>query len=120
MSSPSTPLRAAPIVADRYEIQGKLGSGGLGTVYRVWDALEKRQVALKVLRAERLLEDSISKMQREFQLIASLRHPRIAKAYDFGYLEPVHVPYYTREYISGEPVSSTKYQVPSTKYQRLT
>ena len=106
MSTSPTPLELSPIVAGRYSIRGKLGAGGLGVVYLAWDPVEQRRVALKVLRGERLLADPVGRMQREFRAVASLRHPRIAAAYDFGYLDSSHVPYYTREYIAGEPLSS--------------
>jgi len=42
-------------------------------------------------------------MQDEFRAVASLRHPRLARAYDFGYTEG-GLPYYTREYVPGVPI----------------
>jgi serine/threonine-protein kinase len=87
-------------------VQRELGSGSLGTVYLALDREKKRLVALKVLRMDRLTEAAISGMQLEFRAISSLRHPRIAEAYDFGYTEQGRVPFYTREYIPGVPLAA--------------
>ena len=76
----------------------------MGTVYLAYDRTARRPVALKVIRTERLIADAVSRMQEEFTAVASLRHPQIASAHDFGYLEGGGVPFYTREYIEGSPL----------------
>jgi serine/threonine-protein kinase len=62
-----------------YRILGKLGSGGMGEVYRAEDTKLKRQVAIKVLR-EAFTQDSerMKRFEREAQVLASLNHPNIA------------------------------------------
>src|SRR2546422_10660607 len=96
---------AGLFVSARYRVLRKLGSGSLGTVYLAHDTASDCRVALKVLRAERLGPEVLEQMQSEFQAIASLRHPQIAAAFDFGYTEEARVPFYTREYIEGTPLA---------------
>ena len=92
------------LLVGRYEIRRKLGSGSLGAVYQAWDQAEERLVALKVLRTEQLLANALPRIQEEFRAIASLRHPQIARAHDFGFTEEEDLPFFTREYIEGTPL----------------
>src|SRR5262245_60534517 len=100
-----SPGPAAPsgTISGRYLLRRKLGSGSTGTVYLAQDRVRDALVALKVIRAERVTSKSIALLQKEFRAIASLRHPQIAAAYDFGYTEG-GLPFYTREYIPGLPL----------------
>ncbi len=91
------------VLAGRYRIESKLGSGGTGTVYRAHDNIADRTVALKVVRKRPLDPAVLESLQLEFESIASLRHPQIASAYDFGYSEE-GLPFYTREYVDGRPL----------------
>ena len=69
----------------RYEIKDELGKGGMATVYRAFDPLSKRQVAIKVLPRELLHDASFrARFDREAQTIASLEHPAIVPVHDFG------------------------------------
>ena len=73
---------------ERYEIRGRLGQGGLGTVYRAWDRNLKREVAIKRIRIKE--EDEYSEkeatrqMERETGALATLQHPNIVTVYDYG------------------------------------
>src|SRR5690242_5361536 len=65
-----------------YEIVGRLGSGGMGEVYRAHDTVLKRQVALKVLPTEFARDSArLVRFQREAEVLASLNHPNIAHLY---------------------------------------
>ena len=70
----------------RYEIREELGIGGMATVYRAYDPLFERDVALKILKRE-LLEDSQLKerFERETKIIARLEHSAIVPVHDVGY-----------------------------------
>src|SRR5216684_3617183 len=75
----------------RYRFLRLLGGGGMGEVYLMQDARMKRQVAIKVLRAEEALyadheqvTSSIRLFEREARAIAVLDHPNILPLYDFG------------------------------------
>jgi DNA-binding NtrC family response regulator/tetratricopeptide (TPR) repeat protein len=104
MSTSPTPQVQPAIIAGRYAIVRKLGAGSVGTVYLVFDQVERREVALKLLRTEALIARSAARIQEEFRAIAALEHPQIAKAHDFGYSERDGVPYYTREHVEGRPL----------------
>ena len=69
----------------RYEVRGRLGSGGMASVYRGWDPLFRREVAIKVL-AERISGDAAfrARFQREAYAVAGLEHHAIVPVYDFG------------------------------------
>ncbi len=69
----------------QYEIVALLGRGGMATVYRARQLNIKREVAIKVIRAD-LAEtaDFIKRFEREAETIASLRHPYILKLFDYG------------------------------------
>jgi eukaryotic-like serine/threonine-protein kinase len=74
-------LLAGSMMAE-YRIAGKLGSGGMGEVYRATDTKLQRQVALKVLASELAQNDTWkSRFQREARVLASLNHPHIAAIY---------------------------------------
>ncbi len=92
-------------VAGRYTLRRKLGSGSVGTVYLAQDAVRGEEVALKLIRTERLSSSAVRSMQQEFRAISSLGHRQIASAYDFGYTDE-GLPYYTREYVPGVPLPS--------------
>ena len=65
-----------------YEIQGPLGAGGMGEVYRAIDTNLKRAVAIKVLPDALAADaDRLARLQREAEVLASLNHPHIAQIY---------------------------------------
>ena len=78
--SPSSPRpHGHGTLLGRYVIRERLGEGSLGAVYKVWDEVSERLVALKILRTEQALGEASSRMEEEFRAIASLRHPQIAR-----------------------------------------
>ena len=80
-SSSSVPER----IADRYELRALLGSGAMGTVWRAWDTVLGREVAIKRVRHETGgRAEPIDGLLREASLLASLQHPNIVTAYDAG------------------------------------
>lgn len=89
----------------RYEIKSELGRGGMATVYRAWDPLFEREVALKVLPPELLHADPQFKLrfEREAKIIASLEHPSIVPVYDVG--DDTGQPYFVMRYMSGGSLS---------------
>ena len=94
-----------PVKIGRYEIRSELGRGGMATVYRGWDTLFEREVAVKVLPRELLHSDPQFKLrfEREAKIIASLEHPSIVPVYDVG--EDEGQPYFVMRYMSGGSLS---------------
>lgn len=68
-----------------YVIESILGTGGMGTVYRVRHRTLPRSVALKVLQTQLSADPSVrARFDREADLIAGLKHPHIVDVYDRG------------------------------------
>ncbi|HQR40063.1 MAG TPA: serine/threonine-protein kinase, partial [Blastocatellia bacterium] len=89
------------IIADRYRVDARIGEGGMGTVYRATQLNLKRTVALKVIRAQYLgNETAVGRFEREAHAIASLKHPNIITIYDFG-MSPDIGMYIVMEYLAG-------------------
>lgn len=91
-------------MAGRYVVEKKLGVGSMGSVYLALDEATRSRIALKVIRGDRLTPRAVAGLQAEFQTFSTLRHPQIARALDFGYLEKGGAPFYTREYVPGMPL----------------
>lgn len=92
-------------LADRYEILEKIGSGGMGDVYKAYDKRLDRIVALKVLKSEYNEDESfVRKFRRESLAAASISHPNIVSIYDVGseILEGQTYYYIVMEYIDGK------------------
>jgi protein kinase-like protein len=94
-----------PVKIGRYEIKSELGRGGMATVYRGYDPLFEREVAVKVLPSELLHSDPQFKLrfEREAKIIASLEHPSIVPVYDVG--DDNGQPYFVMRYMSGGSLS---------------
>jgi serine/threonine protein kinase len=92
---------AEGLLSDRYELQDRLGSGGMSTVYRAVDRILERTVAVKIL-AEHLSDDErfVARFRREALAVAKLIHPNIVQVYDTGVDRGRH--YIVMEYIEGK------------------
>ena len=87
-----------------YRILEKLGSGGMGEVYRARDAQLGREVALKVLPAQLLADDSARKLLiREARTASALNHPNLCTIHDVGETEGRS--YIVMEYVKGRPLA---------------
>lgn len=84
----------------RYEILARIGGGGMALVYKAYDSLLQRNVAIKVLREQFVHdEEFIQRFRREARSAASLSHPNVVSIYDVGQDEDTH--YIVMEYIEG-------------------
>jgi serine/threonine protein kinase len=93
-------VTTAGILSDRYELEDRLGSGGMSNVYMATDRILERTVAVKVL-AEHLSDDErfVARFRREALAVAKLIHPNIVQVYDTGIDEGRH--YIVMEYVEG-------------------
>lgn len=76
------------ITLGRYQIQERLGAGGMARVYKAWDTNLDRLVAIKILH-EHLADDPTFKerFEREAKFVAGFNHPNIVQVYDFDSVE---------------------------------
>lgn len=87
------------IIANRYQIEHELGTGGMGTVYRGVDIQLNQTVAIKQLKAELARPDLIERFQREGEALRDLNHPNIVKMLDMVEQDGLH--YLVMEYVAG-------------------
>lgn len=99
-------------IANRYHLLERLGTGGMGEVYRAQDRLTGDTVALKrVIRKPsqniRSTQEYHVALAQEFKLLASLRHPHIISVRDYGF-DDQRLPFYTMDLLR-DPVSIVDY-----------
>src|SRR5438034_462266 len=93
------------LIAERYELEELVGTGGMSSVYRAHDRLLERDVALKVLH-EQFGEDGdhVERFRREARAVAKLSHPNIVTVIDRG--EQDGRQFIVFEYVAGENLKS--------------
>ncbi len=93
------------VIANRYEVQSELGSGGFGLTLKCQDQKFRRTVALKLMHA-RLREDKDARRRFELEALALSRidHPNVVQVYDMGET-PEGEPYFAMEFVEGKLVS---------------
>lgn len=100
----------------KYEIVEKIGHGGFGTVYKAWDPVIKRNVAIKTCEVGN--KDVRNRFFREAQLAGGLQHPNITMIYEFGF--EGDVPYMVQEFLNGEDLDQIiKRRAPLTLQEKL-
>ena len=108
MTAPSDrPLaaRLADALGDAYTIEGEIGRGGMGVVYRARDERLQRRVAIKVLPPELAFQQDIrQRFTREAQTAARLSHPHIVPIHSVG--EGQNLVYFVMGYVDGESLAA--------------
>lgn len=95
-------LEPGSVIADRYEVLGHIGAGGMGVVLRVVDrVLENKVIALKLLYRDNSDDKiSLARFRNEVLLARELDHPNIVRLYDLG--KTANGDYFiTMEYVEG-------------------
>jgi DNA-binding SARP family transcriptional activator/Tfp pilus assembly protein PilF len=96
------------LLGDRYRLDAEIGRGGVGTVYRAYDTLLERGVAVKVLSAATLSAESRTRLLREAQAAAKLNHPNVVSVYDAG--KARGVPFIVMELVEGDSLHERRLQ----------
>jgi serine/threonine-protein kinase len=92
------------LVADRYRLIARLGTGGMATVYLARHVVIERLNAIKLLHTE-LATNELQKGRflREARAVNRINHPNIVEILDYG--ESEHLVYLVMEYVPGEPLT---------------
>ncbi|MDP1846529.1 MAG: protein kinase [Solirubrobacteraceae bacterium] len=93
------------LVSHRYRLDAQVGIGGMSTVYRAFDTVLERQVAIKLMHREIAGDsDQLERFRREARAVAQLNHPHVVGVIDAGEEgDPDHpTPYIVFEYVEGE------------------
>jgi serine/threonine protein kinase len=106
----TTDLPGSSLLAGRYRLVERLGAGGMSVVWRGFDEVLGRQVAVKVLPPSTSTDPAFRRRLRaEAQAAARLSHPNITNVYDYGEATTVDgepVPYVVMELIDGESLAA--------------
>ncbi|HEY4263037.1 MAG TPA: protein kinase [Schlesneria sp.] len=101
-----------PLIDD-YEIEGVIGRGGMGVVYKATHLKLNRLVALKMLLSGPYASpQEVARFVRESRAVAELQHPHIVQVYDVGDLETR--PYFTMEFLEGGSLAQKLAGVPQS------
>ena len=88
------------VVGDRYEIQEIIGIGGMSVVYKAYDRIDDRIVAVKILKDEYMANEEFRmRFKNESKAISVLSHPNIVKVFDVSFGDDVQ--YIVMEYVEG-------------------
>jgi eukaryotic-like serine/threonine-protein kinase len=92
------------VLNDRYEIQNRIGRGGMADVFLARDVLLDRPVAIKVLFPEYATDPNfVERFRREAQSAANLNHPNIVSVYDWGKYSNTY--FMAMEYVQGRTLA---------------
>jgi tRNA A-37 threonylcarbamoyl transferase component Bud32 len=102
------------LIGGRYRLDAVIGRGGMSTVYKAFDTVLERAVAIKLMHREITTDsDQLERFRREARSVAQLNHPHVVTVIDAGE-EPspdeaqpdVGTPYIVLEYVDGETLKS--------------
>src|SRR3954471_4228690 len=95
------------LLSNRYRLDAQVGIGGMSTVYRAFDTVLERQVAIKLMHREIAGDsDQLERIRREARAVAQLNHPHVVGVIDAGEEgddgDGLTTPYIVFEYVEGE------------------
>jgi serine/threonine-protein kinase len=98
-----------PSTIGRYQVQGSIGFGAMGAVYKAFDPLIKRTLAIKTIRLDiprqsPQYKSFIERFYHEARISGTLSHPNIVTLFDIG--EEGGIPYLAMEFVEGDTISS--------------
>ncbi len=108
----------AGVIGGRFLIEGEVGRGGVGIVYRALDRITAQTVALKVIAISGVAASEEARFAQEGRLLASISDPAIVKVVAFGQLEDGQ-PYVAMEWLEGEDIAQRQKRKPLTVSEAL-
>jgi serine/threonine protein kinase len=100
------PFLQREILGGEFRILDKIGTGGMGSVYRAAQPAMSRMVAIKILHPQLALrKDLISRFRREARAMSQLTHPNTVKVFMYGQLEGDNSLYIVMEHLEGQNLS---------------
>lgn len=105
------------IINKRYRLDRYVGRGGMADVYKAFDLLDKSDVAIKIIRADKTLsEEMYQRFKYEIRIAAAVQnHFNIVQILDFGKYD--NAPYMVSEFISGQTLSEILYSRKTLGYE---
>jgi eukaryotic-like serine/threonine-protein kinase len=89
------------LINERYRLEERIGSGGMSSVFRAFDPMLERWVAIKLMHRDISHDpDQLERFRREARAVAQLNHPHVVTVIDAG--EDDGAPYIVFEYVEGE------------------
>lgn len=98
-------LQPGDVLDDRFEIVRQLGRGGMGEVYLARQRVMERDVAVKILRPERIDANRVARFLREARATSQLTHPNTVRVFDFGQSSEGTL-FLVMEFLDGQPLST--------------
>ncbi|MFC4021200.1 protein kinase [Micromonospora sp. GCM10011542] len=103
-------LTRGVVLGDRYRLDERVATGGMGAVWRGTDILLEREVAVKVLLPSLVADPEFTaRFRAEARMLAALRHPGVVAVHDVGQArldDAGRVDYLVMEYVEGEPLGT--------------
>src|SRR6266496_3988570 len=98
-----------PPTIGRYQVQASIGFGAMGAVYKAFDPLIKRTLAIKTIRLDipkssPQYKSFLERFYHEARISGTLSHPNIVTLFDIG--EEVELPYLAMEFVEGDTIAS--------------
>jgi serine/threonine-protein kinase len=107
MARPQDPFIGRDILNGQFQILQKIGSGGMGSVYKALQPAMNRMVAVKILHPKLAgRKDLVSRFRREARAMSHLTHPNTVKVYLYGELEDGSL-YIVMEFLEGKNLNQT-------------
>ena len=102
---PLRELETGSLFANRYQVIEKLGSGGMGSIYKVFDKKVKEKIALKLIKPEIALDEAnIERFRNELRSARRIAHRNVCRMFDLG--EAAETFFITMEYVPGETLKN--------------
>jgi eukaryotic-like serine/threonine-protein kinase len=110
-------LSAGQLLGNRYRLDERIATGGMGDVWRGTDVVLGRVIAVKVLRTAMLSDPEFAaRFYGEARMMAAFRHPGVVEVYDYASADDSEddeqVAYLVMAYVEGEPLSARVKQGP--------